>query len=444
MIRSHLLLLPLLLALAGCESFRWGADPERSEVLARSASSAATGNEPGAASAPATALRPRAAVPPSDAALADPRRLAGDRSLDERRQTARVLRFFRIAPEMAVADLYSGSGYWSEAVSLVVGPRGRVLSHNSPASLERAGDDLEGRYAGGRLTNVERLVAGTGELRLPAESFDVVLLLNAYHDAYHVDRAAPWTPLDGPALLARIHDALKPGGVLGVVDAVADPAMAEVPVETLLSEAYAQMQRDAIDPGRAMREVPGPKLPSTPNTVYLCVVDRDRNAASFINSTYWGFGSGRVAPRSGVVLQNRGSGFVIEPGHRNNIAPGKRPMHTIIPAMLTRGDKVIMPFGVMGGDYQPWGHTHVLQNMLLYGMAPQEALDLPRYMFENGVAAMEASIPGHVLHDLACRGHKIAISPEFHGGGQAIWIDWEKGTLAGGTEPRKDGIALGY
>jgi predicted methyltransferase len=221
----RLLLLPLLLTLAGCESFRWGADPERSEVLARSASSAATMNEPGAAGAPASALRPRAAMTPIDMALADPGRLAGDRSLDERRQTARLLRFFRIGPDMVVADLFSGGGYWSEAVSLVVGPRGRVLAHNSPASLERAGADLEGRYAGGRLRNVERLVAGNEELRLPAESFDVVLLLNAYHDAYHADRAAPWAPLDGPALLARIHAALKPGGVLGVVDHVADPAM---------------------------------------------------------------------------------------------------------------------------------------------------------------------------------------------------------------------------
>jgi len=244
----------------------------------------------------------------------------------------------------------------------------------------------------------------------------------------------------------RIHLTLEAGRLAfrDRAEYVADPAMADIPVETLLSEAYAQMQRDAIDPKRAMKEVPGPKLPSTPNTVYLCVVDKDRNAASFINSTYWGFGSGRVAPKSGVVLQNRGAGFVIEPGHRNNIAPGKRPMHTIIPAFLTKGDKAIMPFGVMGGDYQPWGHTHVLQNMLLYGMAPQEALDLPRYMFENGVASMEPSVPAHVLHDLARRGHKVAISPELHGGGQAIWIDWEKGTLAGGTEPRKDGIALGY
>ncbi|MDA1071679.1 MAG: gamma-glutamyltransferase, partial [Proteobacteria bacterium] len=185
-------------------------------------------------------------------------------------------------------------------------------------------------------------------------------------------------------------------------------------------------------------------LPTTPNTVYLCVVDKDRNAVSFINSVFHSFGTGLVSPKTGVTLQNRGDSFNTIDGHPNCIAPGKRPMHTIIPAMLTRGDKVIMPFGVMGGDYQPWGHTHVLQNMLLYGMAPQEALDLPRYMFDNGVAGMEASIPGHVLYDLACRGHKVAISPEFHGGGQAIWIDWEKGTLAGGTEPRKDGIALGY
>ncbi|MGY8996572.1 MAG: gamma-glutamyltransferase, partial [Alphaproteobacteria bacterium] len=147
---------------------------------------------------------------------------------------------------------------------------------------------------------------------------------------------------------------------------------------------------------------------------------------------------------SGVVLQNRGCGFVIEPGHRNNIAPGKRPMHTIIPAMLTKGERAIMPFGVMGGDYQPWGHTHVLQNMLLYGMDPQQALDLPRFCHERGAVFVEPSIPPHVMHDLARRGHKVAITPEAFGGGQAIWIDWDQGTLGGGTEPRKDGIALGY
>lgn len=244
----------------------------------------------------------------------------------------------------------------------------------------------------------------------------------------------------------RLHLTLEAGRLAfrDRAEYVADPAMADVPVETLLSDAYADMLRAEIDPKRAMKKVPEPQLPKHPNTVYLCVVDQHRNAASFINSTYWGFGSGRVAPKSGVVLQNRGAGFVIEPGHRNCIAPGKRPMHTIIPAMMTKGDRVVMPFGVMGGDYQPWGHTHVAQNMLLWGMAPQEALDLPRYCFEDGVAAMEPAIPGHVLHELARRGHPVQITPDAHGGGQAIWIDWDKGTLAGGTEPRKDGIALGY
>lgn len=228
MYRHTLLLALVVLALPGCETWRWGADPERSEALARSASAAATVTEPGTAGAPAAALRPRPAVSPIDAALADPARLPGDRALDERRQTARLLRFFRIAPDMAVADLYAGSGYWSEAVSLVVGPRGRVIAHNSPASSERTGEDLEGRFAGGRLANVERLLVDNDALRLTPGSLDVVLLIGAYHDAYHADRTAPWTPLDGPALLREIHAALKPGGVLGVVDHVADPAM---PVE---------------------------------------------------------------------------------------------------------------------------------------------------------------------------------------------------------------------
>jgi len=245
----------------------------------------------------------------------------------------------------------------------------------------------------------------------------------------------------------RIHLTLEAGRLAfrDRAEYVADPSMADVPVQTLLSETYAEKLRSAIDPRRAMKEVPPPELPAKHrDTVYLCVVDKDHNAASFINSTYWGFGSGLVAPGSGVVLQNRGAGFVIRPGHRNDIAPRKRPMHTIIPAMLTKGDRVIMPFGVMGGDYQPWGHTHAIQNMLLYGMAPQEALDLPRFMVEDGVASMEPAVPGHVLHELARRGHAVQITPDAHGGGQAIWIDWEKGTLAGGTEPRKDGIALGY
>lgn len=250
----------------------------------------------------------------------------------------------------------------------------------------------------------------------------------------------------GPLSADRLHLTLEAGRLAfrDRAEYVADPAMADVPVDTLLSPRYTDMLRASIDPARAMVGLPPAELPATPSTVYLAVVDRDRNAASFINSLYFAFGSSRVAPKSGVTLQNRGCGFVLEPGHRNAIAPGKRPMHTIIPAMLTKGAKAIMPFGVMGGDYQPWGHTHVLENMLCYGMSPQEALDMPRFCYQDGVAMMEPAIPGHVMHDLANRGHPLGITPEPFGGGQAIWIDWEKGTLAGGSEPRKDGIALGY
>ncbi len=244
----------------------------------------------------------------------------------------------------------------------------------------------------------------------------------------------------------RLHLTLETGRLAfrDRAEYVADPAMADVPVETLLSEAYAEMLRGDIDPDKAMDVVPPPSLPQHKDTVYLTVVDKDRNAASFINSIYHGFGSTRVAPKSGVLLQNRGAGFVIEPGHRNCIAPGKRPMHTIIPAMLTKGDQAVMSFGVMGGDYQPWGHTHVLQNILDYGMGLQTALDLPRYMVDGGVAALEPSVPATTARELARMGHHVAITPDNLGGGQAIWIDWQDGTLAGATEPRKDGIAMGY
>lgn len=225
---------------------------------------------------------------------------------------------------------------------------------------------------------------------------------------------------------------------------LADPERAEVPVEQLLSAAYAAGLRALIDPARAMAE-PLPTVPGGPHdTIYVAVVDRDRNAASLISSLYHGFGSGIFAPRSGVMLHCRGAGFTLQEGHRNCIAPGKRPMHTIIPGMLTRGGQVVMPFGVMGADYQPWGHVHLLHNMLLHGMEPQEALDVPRFTHADGGVHLEEGIPESVAQELEHRGHQVVRGADPLGGGQAIWIDSGRGTLAGGTEPRKDGIALGY
>ena len=225
---------------------------------------------------------------------------------------------------------------------------------------------------------------------------------------------------------------------------VADPAQVEVPVEMLLSQDYAAEQSALIRPDRMIGNLPAPGFRPHDDTVYLTVVDGDGNACSFINSLFKSFGSGQLAPGSGVMLQNRGLGFVLEPGHPNCIAPGKRPLHTIIPAMLTRNGRAVMPFGVMGGHYQPVGQTWFLTNMLDYGLDIQEALDLPRILAFEGTVDIERGIPEVTAKGLARLGHRVERVEKPHGGGQAIWIDWQRGVLTGGSEPRKDGCALGY
>lgn len=224
---------------------------------------------------------------------------------------------------------------------------------------------------------------------------------------------------------------------------LADVEHCTVPVAELLSPRYAARLRSEIDPLRALTHLPQPALEMS-DTVYISVVDRDRNAVSFINSTYYSFGSGIVGPRSGVVLQNRGSSFRLEAGHPNCLAPRKRPLHTIMPGMVTQDGRTLMPFGVMGGGYQPFGHVHLLTNMIDFGMDPQEALDAPRVFHDAGVLEVERSLPEAAVDGLRQRGHRVEIAPEPHGGGQAVWIDWRKGTLTGASDPRKDGCALGY
>lgn len=225
---------------------------------------------------------------------------------------------------------------------------------------------------------------------------------------------------------------------------IADPAFANVSVSGLLSDVHAKALAGLIRPDRALDLGAIGQFPKHPDTIYLTVVDRDRNAVSFINSIYYGFGSGRMAPKSGVLLQNRGACFVIDPAHPNCIGPGKRSMHTIIPAMVTANGRAIMPYGVMGGDYQPVGQVHALTNMLDFGMDPQAALDCPRAFFDEGTLWVEAGIPAKTVSDLVARGHHVQPSADPLGGGQAIWIDWDRGVLVAGSDPRKDGCALGY
>jgi gamma-glutamyltranspeptidase/glutathione hydrolase len=224
---------------------------------------------------------------------------------------------------------------------------------------------------------------------------------------------------------------------------IADPTHGKVPVEALLSKDYAARLTQRIDRQQAATDLPPPLMQSS-DTVYLSVVDRDRNAISFINSTYYSFGSGLVSPKSGVVLQNRGSSFKLDAKHPNCVAPHKRPMHTIMPGMAMKNGRVLMPYGVMGGDYQPFGHVHFLTNVLDFGLDPQAALDQARVFYGQGRLLAERSVPAASIAGLQKRGHTVEMSAEPLGGGQAIRIDWEKGTLTGGSDPRKDGCAIGY
>ncbi len=225
---------------------------------------------------------------------------------------------------------------------------------------------------------------------------------------------------------------------------VADPRQADVPVEMLLSAEYADAERAKIRRDRAMS---GADLTATANqrdTVYLSVVDRDLNACSFINSLFFSFGSGLVSPKTGVVFQNRGTGFRIEPGHPNCVAPRKRPLHTIIPGMVLKDGRTEFCYGVMGGHYQPMGHVHVLTNWLDFGMDVQQALDCPRVFHVAGQLAVERGLGEQVLAGLSDLGHQVGRPEMPWGGGQAIRIDWQNGTLAAGSDPRKDGCALAY
>jgi gamma-glutamyltranspeptidase/glutathione hydrolase len=227
---------------------------------------------------------------------------------------------------------------------------------------------------------------------------------------------------------------------------LADPERARLPVDRIISKAYAREQRKRIDPKWASTNLNSginervEFLTRNGDTVYLTVVDKDRNVVSFINSIFWQFGSGVVVPETGIILQNRGALFSLDREHPNRVEGRKRPFHTIIPAMVFRDGKPWLSFGVMGGDMQPQGHVQVLLNMLEFGMNVQDAGDAPRFRHApaDGLA-LESNIDATTITELTRRGHVVSWRPGIFGGYQAIQIDWERGVLLGGTDPRKDG-----
>jgi gamma-glutamyltranspeptidase/glutathione hydrolase len=269
--------------------------------------------------------------------------------------------------------------------------------------------------------------------------------------------------LVGLKVLARLDPAEAPAGSAlewhrrieaakrGLADRdafVADPEHATVPVGRLLSEDHAREQAARI----GARARPGPGPAPGGDTVYLCAADAEGNLVSFIQSLFTGFGSGIGCGESGVVLQSRGAGFRLEPGHPNALAPGKRPLHTIIPGMLLRQGEPWMAFGIMGGDVQPQAHLAFVSNLVDLGLNPQEALDRARFRVGDGLRVRierpDVELPegGRLGEALAARGHAVEgpgpFMADVFGGGQAVAREAD-GLLVGASDRRKDGCALG-
>ena len=224
---------------------------------------------------------------------------------------------------------------------------------------------------------------------------------------------------------------------------VADPDHMDVRPESLLDGAYLARRARLIDPAAAA-DHPDPGRPATHSeTIYLTVADQYGNMISFINSLYGSFGSGVVVPGTGLVLQNRGAGFTMEGGHPNQIGPGKRPFHTIIPAFVSKNGKPWLSFGVMGGAMQPQGHVQVVLNMIEFGMDPQEAIDAARFRHVSGATVAIEKLDLGVAAGLEALGHELC-DPDGvgFGGAQAI-LKLAQGWAAG-SDPRKDGTAAGH
>ncbi len=253
----------------------------------------------------------------------------------------------------------------------------------------------------------------------------------------------------GPLSADRIHLEVEAKKLAfeDLYEEIGDPDFwhhAEIPTARLVSKEYAATLRGRISPDRASGRVAEPALGE--ETTYLCAVDAEGNGCSFINSLFKGFGSGVVAGGTGVCLQNRGYSFRLDPDHPNSLAPGKRPMHTIIPGLATHSATGALwaVFGVMGGAMQPQGHAQLLSNLIDFGMTPQEAVDHPRHRHEEDALLVEGRVPDHEVERLRNKGHRVKVGEYYEiptGGAQLIRVQ-ENGVRACGSDPRKDGCAL--
>jgi gamma-glutamyltranspeptidase/glutathione hydrolase len=237
----------------------------------------------------------------------------------------------------------------------------------------------------------------------------------------------------------------------------ADNEFSKMPVDELISKSYAAKRRALINETRASYNFK-PGDPFAKETIFLTAADKDGNMIALIQSNYRGMGSGMVPDGLGFMLQDRGELFRLDEGHPNVYAPGKRPFHTIIPAFATKNGKPWLSFGVMGGDFQPLGHTQIIMNLVDFGMNVQEAGDAPRFDHNGspqpygnedrdnrgGEISLESGIPYEVVRQLMMMGHKVGFGFGGYGGYQGIRYDAEKKVYYGASESRKDGCAMGY
>ncbi|MGE4218493.1 MAG: gamma-glutamyltransferase [Alphaproteobacteria bacterium] len=386
-------------------------------------------------------------------------------------------RGYRIAPRVALdwADNAARlAGDEHAARAMLPGGRAPAVGdrHAQPAlarTLMRiAREGRAGFYEGPVMEDILTRLRGLGGLH-EADDFahqtaDWVTPIQARYRGYDVAECPPNGQGVIALLIARILDGYDVAALseadrihllaeatkaaYAVRDAhLCDPAAAAVTADEMLADDRVEALRGSIRMDRAMPRADWDAqadFAAHRDTVYLCVVDRNRNAISFINSLFHAFGSCIMAPESGVMLHCRGHGFRTQIGHPNVIGPRKRPMHTIIPAMLLQGGRAVMPFGVMGGAYQATGHAHFLMQALDLGLDPQQAAEAPRHFASATALELETGISEAVAADLAARGHAITRVAKPHGGCQAIRIDHARGVLIGGSDPRKDGCALGY
>jgi gamma-glutamyltranspeptidase/glutathione hydrolase len=334
-----------------------------------------------------------------------------------------------------------------------------AIGRNGPAAFYRgriAEDMVESLRAAGGLQTLDDFAATKGEYvkpistdfrgrtvyECPPNGQGVIALLI-------MNILSRFTPKGGPLEIDNLHVEIEAtrlayaarNQLLG--DTALDGAKT---VAYLLSDRLADELAAKIDVrGRALA-LPAFEEPEHRDTVYITVVDKDRNAVSFINSLFAVYGSGIMSRNTGVLFHNRGISFQLQRGHPNGIAPGKRPMHTIIPAMVAEQGRVTMSFGVMGGHYQSMGHAYFLSKLFDHGMDMQSAMELPRLFPQPGTATvdLERALLDRHGAELTRRGFTVGAALHPIGGAQAIAIDEKKGVLIGASDPRKDGCALGW